>query len=119
MTQDPQDKGRDIKARMQGSVHDYIIAHGGDGPLGAEWQNKPHRLIYDLCGTVQELEQQRDVLTAHLRALVEKWQRAIDTVRADQSVSVPEVAAKLGHRLDAYERCMNDLAALLPPKETR
>lgn len=75
MDLDPQDKGRDIKARMHGSINDYMIAPSGDGPLGPEWLNKPHRLIYDLCGTVQELEQQLASLTAQVETLTKERDR--------------------------------------------
>lgn len=44
-----------FSARMQGTLTDYHIAPGGEGPLGAEWKNKPHRLLYDLLGEVQFL----------------------------------------------------------------
>lgn len=44
--------------RMKGSITDYHIAPGGDGPLGAEWEDKPHRLLYDVLGEVQYLRTQ-------------------------------------------------------------
>lgn len=35
---------------------DYRDAPSGFGPLAAEWKDKPHRLVYDLCS---EAERQR------------------------------------------------------------
>lgn len=34
------------------SVADFHKAPSGEGPKAAEWQDKPHRLLYDLCRTV-------------------------------------------------------------------
>lgn len=38
------------------TTEDYRNAPGGDGPLAAQWKDKPHRLIYDLCGEVERLQ---------------------------------------------------------------
>jgi len=38
------------------NTQDYRIAPGGDGPQASEWENKPHRLIYDLCDEVERLQ---------------------------------------------------------------
>jgi hypothetical protein len=37
-------------------THDYRIAPGGDGPQAADWADKPHRLIYDLCAEIERLQ---------------------------------------------------------------
>lgn len=47
-------------ARMRegASTEDYRKAMSGDGDthsLGYEWSDKPHRLVYDLCGEVDYL----------------------------------------------------------------
>jgi len=34
---------------------DYRNAPSNSGPLAAQWIDKPHRLIYDLCGEVERL----------------------------------------------------------------
>lgn len=39
------------------TLEDYWRAPGG-GPLHAAWQNKPHRLLYDLVGEIQRLREQ-------------------------------------------------------------
>lgn len=40
-------------------VDDYRNAPGGEGPLAGEWDDKPHRLIYDLCREVNRLRADR------------------------------------------------------------
>lgn len=34
------------------SLEDYYLAHSGEGPLAAEWTDKPHRLLYDLIAAL-------------------------------------------------------------------
>lgn len=38
------------------NTQDYRLAPSGEGPLAHEWKDKPHRLIYDLCGEVERLK---------------------------------------------------------------
>lgn len=38
------------------NTQDYRIAPGGEGPQAATWKDKPHRLVYDLCGEVERLQ---------------------------------------------------------------
>ncbi len=35
---------------------DYRQAPSGKGTQAAEWTNKPHRLVYDLCGEIERLQ---------------------------------------------------------------
>lgn len=35
---------------------DYRNAPSGNGPLANEWENKPYRLIYDLCAEIERLK---------------------------------------------------------------
>ena len=37
-------------------------AVNGDGPFAAEWKDKPHRLVYDLCLAVEYLLDKCDEL---------------------------------------------------------
>jgi hypothetical protein len=37
------------------NIDDYHNAPSGIGPQAAEWKDKPHRLIYDLCGEIRRL----------------------------------------------------------------
>lgn len=36
-------------------LDDYRNAPGGAGPLAAQWKDKPHRLVYDLCREISRL----------------------------------------------------------------
>lgn len=47
-------------ARRPLNLNEYWSAPSGEGPKGSEWENKPHRLLYDLIGEVVRL-------TEHLR----------------------------------------------------
>lgn len=35
------------------SLEDYWLAPSGQGPLAAEWKDKPHRLVYDLIAALR------------------------------------------------------------------
>ena len=34
----------------------YRFAISGEGPEAYNWEDKPHRLVYDLCARIEELE---------------------------------------------------------------
>jgi hypothetical protein len=51
-------------ARRPLNLNEYWSAPSGEGPKGGEWENKPHRLLYDLIGEVVRL-------TEHLREIAE------------------------------------------------
>lgn len=58
-------------ARMRNgsTTDDYRAALSGEGEIGSlgyEWSDKPHRLVYDLCGEVDHL---RSIVSAALPAL--------------------------------------------------
>jgi len=38
------------------ALDDYRNAPSGVGPLAAEWKDKPHRLVYDLCTALEQTE---------------------------------------------------------------
>jgi hypothetical protein len=40
---------------LEHTTEDYRNAPSGIGPLAAEWKDKPHRLVYDLCREVERL----------------------------------------------------------------
>jgi hypothetical protein len=53
------------RMREDTTTDDYRRAmdgQGGFGTLGYEWSDKPHRLVYDLCGEI-------DLLNAKIAAL--------------------------------------------------
>lgn len=39
------------------NTDDFRQAPAGVGPLASMWDDKPHRLIYDLCNKIDELSQ--------------------------------------------------------------
>lgn len=63
---------------------DYRRAVAGEGDLGVDWTDKPHRLVYDLINEVKalnkELEEAKLEIERHHRdlALVSKLAEAID-----------------------------------------
>jgi len=36
------------------NTNDYRSAPSNEGPLAAQWKDKPHRLIYDLCSALED-----------------------------------------------------------------
>lgn len=40
--------------KLHYSLEDYRNALSGEGPLAAEWKDKPHRLVYDLCEVLEQ-----------------------------------------------------------------
>ena len=38
------------------TIQDYRNAPSGIGPLANEWADKPHRLLYDLCRRLEQVE---------------------------------------------------------------
>lgn len=55
-------------ARGGESLDDYQNAPSGIGPLAAEWRDKPHRLVYDLCRAQRSLLAEREKHTRLLEA---------------------------------------------------
>ncbi len=52
------------RMRTGTTTDDYRKAMSGEGEwdsLGYEWSDKPHRLVYDLCGEVDHLRQMLDL----------------------------------------------------------
>lgn len=49
------------RMRPDATTDDYrnaVSGEGGFGSLGYDWSDKPHRLIYDLCGEIDYLREQ-------------------------------------------------------------
>ena len=44
-------------ARRPLNLNEYWSAPSGEGPLAAEWNDKPHRLLYDLIGEVVRIQE--------------------------------------------------------------
>ena len=49
------------------SLYDYLCAPGS-GPLNAVWQDKPHRLLYDLIGEIQIMQERM----AEMQAVIDQ-----------------------------------------------
>jgi len=45
----------DAGPRLSYPLDDYRNAPSGVGPLAAEWKDKPHRLLYDLCTVLEQV----------------------------------------------------------------
>lgn len=48
-----------------------------------------------------------------LRRLSAQWRAAVISIRADQQTCLPNYAERLGHRIDVYTRCADELDAVL------
>jgi hypothetical protein len=89
------------------NTNDYRSAVNGEGPLAATWADKPHRLVYDLCGEIERLrmvageriEMSPAVVLAHMRAACSAAvELGVETVTDAQMVvdrSLPMVV--MGH----------------------
>lgn len=109
------------------TTDDYRNAMDGEGDffsLGYEWNDKPHRLVYDLCGEVDELRSQlsaRDRELAELKRRfreVHKWRCTADNCTLDGGPEHEEYFSGGGMTFDeelAHEtKSLDELAALLP-----
>lgn len=75
--------GNPVTTRMRegATADDYRLAPGGsvDAPFGSlayDWQDKPHRLVYELAGEVKHLQQEIE----HLRsATLQIGKRSLET----------------------------------------
>lgn len=54
----------------------------GEGPRAAEWQDKPHRLVYDLCQIIEAEAVEKAALITELVEL-RKGQRAVSEALTD------------------------------------
>lgn len=64
---------------------DYRLAPSGEGPLAYTWDDKPHRLVYDLCGEVDtlraeilSLSQERDRLREALSVAFDNFDELVN-----------------------------------------
>lgn len=56
---------------------DYMNAPCGTGPLAAQWDDKPHRLVYDLCAEIDSLRAELAELRAQpFQSRVAPWMQA-------------------------------------------
>ncbi len=54
-------------------AYDYRQAISGDGPLAGQWNDKPHRLVYDLLRVVDMYRQKLDVLEGKPNAMTHSY----------------------------------------------
>ena len=71
-----------VRMRDDTTTQDYRMALSGEGAfgtLGYEWSDKPHRLVYDLCGEIDHLQA---LLDARDQFIVDRglWQAFVDTL---------------------------------------
>lgn len=43
-------------------------AVNGDGELAAQWKDKPHRLVYDLCKQIEEMHEEAQAMREVVKA---------------------------------------------------
>jgi hypothetical protein len=58
------------------NLQDYRDAVSGKGPRAYDWEDKPHRLIYDLCGEIE-------ILRAHLTEAAASYTHARRLAQAE------------------------------------
>jgi hypothetical protein len=46
------------------TLADYRNAPSGEGPLAAEWADKPHRLVYDLVAKLEKMRTDEEIQRA-------------------------------------------------------
>lgn len=98
------------------NTNDYRYAPQGMGPLAAEWKDKPHRLLYDLCAAVDLLQTTALAREAeHTTPVTPEWMDGAEARRlgferkvasgewTDEWVAVPSDT-------DGYERVRVSLA---------
>jgi hypothetical protein len=64
-----------LVSHLRASLKDYRSLPNGDesfGGLAYEWKDKPHRIIYDLCGEIERLRKIVRVLTAD--PCIHRWE---------------------------------------------
>ncbi len=80
------------------NTKDYKDGVYGEGPEAEQWADKPHRLVYDLCGEIDRLRKELRATAAELYT------------RSRQ-------AAMIGTQ-NAYHEAAELIAALAPAEET-
>lgn len=79
-----------VKGHTLGTTDDYRKSPGGEGPLAYQWEDKPHRHVYDLCGAVEEQAAEIASLRAALDAMTAALRHVIGTA--------PEPVARVAER---------------------
>jgi hypothetical protein len=92
------------RARMRegATADDYRKAVDGEGEfgsLGYEWSDKPHRLVYDLCGEVEHLQ---SLIDSAVSSAIERCAKVMDSL-ADELSRMMSDPADVARALE-YER---------------
>ena len=87
------------------TVTDYIDAVQGteDSQLAQEWSDKPHRLVYDLCGEVQA----QDAEIARLRTSKAELLGAAKKYQDEYTNPVPDYVMRRARREELFEAIVN------------
>ena len=74
-----------MSGMMEGTTtQDYRNAMHGEGPRSYDWEDKPHRLVYDLCSEVE-------ALSAKLKESAEFIQKLGPTIDYDIVAEIEEI----------------------------
>ncbi len=55
-------------------TREYRLAPSGEGPQAFNWNDKPHRLVYDLCAEIERLNNELDTHKVN----TERWKTLLD-----------------------------------------
>jgi hypothetical protein len=90
-----------IKPRvLHYTLNDYRIALGGEGPLAYQWDDKPHRLVYDLIASRMNADAELAAVreeNARLREAATKLLESADLVEANRSTTYQARNGKTVH----------------------
>lgn len=98
------------------TTQDYRNAPSGVGLLAAEWNDKPHRLVYDLCKAIESLTSQTntvDTLATDYNELVFAVCDFVSDYHSHSAVYNDVAADHLVHKVlhwDSFARLRNLLA---------
>jgi hypothetical protein len=76
-------------------TREYRLAVTGKGPQAYQWQDKPHRLVYDLCCEVERLQ----ALTAQLQTELEDARELVDPMEDVEDLELNDWLARRFKRL--------------------
>lgn len=80
-------------------TYECRIAIAGEGERGWEWQDKPHRLVYDLCRQVEADADRIEELVKERKFILDERDRTFALILARAEVS----EAKLAKAVEALE----------------
>lgn len=99
----------DDGAYIRRQDYERILAHR-DARLAAR-DDEIRALVQKAQATSAEIQ-------ARLAAIVQEWRETAERLKIEQGTCLPSYAERLGHRIDVYTKCANQLAALQPEDAT-